>query len=164
MGVAIIVCLFVIVFGAVKSVVIVPNGSAYIVERLGRYRRTLPPGLNFIVPIVDRVAFRHVLMPQTEELSDVYETKDRHRATLAASFRFQVLDAQRASYAAADYLDLVRHLMRTSQKRYVETQTWDALREDTRSLEREVLNYVLAPAEAVGVRVLEYQMRDLHLV
>jgi regulator of protease activity HflC (stomatin/prohibitin superfamily) len=164
MGAAIVVVLFLLVFGAVKAVVIVPNGSAYVIERVGRYRRTLPPGLNFIMPIVDRIAFKHVLMPQTEELSDVYETKDQHRATLAASFRFQVLDAHLASYAAADYLDLVRHLMRTSQKRYVETQTWDALREDTRSLEREVLNYVLAPAEAVGVRVLEYQVRDLQLV
>jgi regulator of protease activity HflC (stomatin/prohibitin superfamily) len=160
-GVAIVV--FLLVFGAMRAVVIVPNGSAYVIERLGRYRETLPAGFHLIMPIVDRIAFKHALARQTEELSDVYETKDRRRASLAAAFRFRVLDAQRASYGAADYLDSLRELVRTSQKRYVEGETWDSLREDSRSLEREVLRNVEAPAEAVGVIVLEYEVRDLQL-
>jgi regulator of protease activity HflC (stomatin/prohibitin superfamily) len=118
-GAAIVVA-FLLVYGILKAVVIVPNGSAYVVERLGRYRQTQFAGLHVIMPILDRIAFKHALAPQTEQLSDVCETKDRRPARLEATFRFQVLDAQRASYGAADYLDFLRTLVRTSQKRYVE--------------------------------------------
>jgi regulator of protease activity HflC (stomatin/prohibitin superfamily) len=101
-GVAVAVVLL-LVFGAIRAVVVVPGSSAYITERLGRYRGTLPPGFHLIVPIVDRIAFKHLLTLQTGELTDVYETDDRRRATLATTFRFRVLDAQRASYGAADF-------------------------------------------------------------
>jgi regulator of protease activity HflC (stomatin/prohibitin superfamily) len=161
-GVAIVVA-FLLVYGALKAVVIVPNGSAYVIERLGRYRATLPPGFNIIMPILDHIAYKHALTQQTEELSDVYETKDRRRATLAAAFQFRVLDAQRASYGTADYRDSLRVLMRTSQKHYVAGQTWDSLRQDSRSLESEVLRNADALAETIGVKVLEYTVRDLQL-
>jgi len=161
-GVAIVVA-FLLVFAALKAVVIVPNGSAYVIERMGRYRATLPPGFNIIMPILDRIAYKHVLAQQTEELSDVYETKDRRRATLAAAFQFRVLDPQRASYGSADYRNFLRELVRTSQKRYVAGETWDALREDSRSLEREVLQSVDELTEAIGVKVLEYTVRGLQL-
>ena len=163
MSAVVIVVLFLVVIGAVRGVVIVPVGSAYIIERLGRYRGTLPPGFNLIIPMVDRVAFKHLLTTQSEELSDVYETKDRRRASVKSECRFRILDAQRASYGAADYLDFLRALVRTSQRRYIEGKTWDALREDTRSLEGEVMSNVDAPAEAVGVKVLEYHVRDLQV-
>ena len=158
-----IVVVFILVVGAVRAVVIVPNGSAYVIEHLGRYRATLTAGFHIIMPIVDRIAFKHALGTQTEELSDVCETKDQHRASITAAIRFLVLDAQRASYGAADYLNFLRELVRTSQKRYVEGETWDSLRENSRSLEREVLRSVEAPAEAIGVKVLEYKVRDLQL-
>ncbi len=161
-GVAIVVVVL-LVFGVVRAVVIVPNGSAYVIERLGRYRATLHAGFHIIMPIVERIAFKHALATQMEELSDIYETNDQHRVSLTAAFRFLVLDAQRASYGAADYLNFLRELVRTSQKRYVEGETWDSIREDRASLEREVLRKVEASAEAVGVKVLEYEVRDLQL-
>lgn len=146
-----------------RAVVLVPADSAYVIERLGRYRKTLLGGLHMIIPIVDRIAFKHPLAVQTEELSDVYGMKDQRQASLEAAFRFRVLDAQRASYGASDYLEFLRQLVRTSQKRYVEGKTWDSLREDRRSLEREVLRNVEAHAETVGVTFLEYEVRDLQL-
>jgi regulator of protease activity HflC (stomatin/prohibitin superfamily) len=161
-GIAIAVAL-VLIFAAVRAIRVVPNGSAYVVERLGRYRATLPAGFHVIAPIVDRVAFKHSTAPQTIELTDVCETKDHLRATLTAVLRFVVLDAQKASYASADYLDFLRALVRTSQKRYVETQTWESLREDRRSLQLEVMRGVEAAAETVGVKVLGYELRKLDL-
>lgn len=150
-----------LVFGAVSAIVIVPKDFAYVVERLGRYHETLSVGFHVIMPIADRIKFKHSLAAQTEELSDVCETKDQYRASLTGAFRFRVLDAQRASYGAARYVDFLRELVRTAQKRYVEAQTWDSLREDRRSLTREVLRYVQAPAETVGVIVLEYDLQNL---
>ena len=64
---------------------------------------------------------------------------------------------------AADYLASVLEIVRASQKRYIEGEAWDALRENTRSLENEILRNAEEPTEAFGVRVLEYEVRDLHL-
>ena len=116
-----------------------------------------------IMPIMDRIAFKHTLASQTEGLSEVYETKDRHRATVTSAVQFRVLDPQRASYGAANYLDSLRQLVRTSQKRYVESQIWDSLREDRRSLEEDVVRNAEGPADAFGVRVLKCEVQDLQL-
>ena len=59
-----------------KSVIVVPNGEAWVLERLGRYDRTLPPGLHVIFPFTDRVAFRYSVQPKDEELSDQCVTRD----------------------------------------------------------------------------------------
>ena len=158
-----IVVVFLLVVGAVKAVVIVPRDSVYVIERMGRYRTTLPVGFSLILPIADRIASKHTLALQTRELSEVYETKDKRRASLTSAYRFRVLDAQRASYGAADYLASVLEIVRASQKRYIEGEAWDALRENTRSLENEILRNAEEPTEAFGVRVLEYEVRDLHL-
>lgn len=142
-------------------VVIVPPGSAYVVERLGRYRGTLDPGFNMIVPLVDRVAHRHSLAQQTEELSELCTTKDQKRILVAASFRFRVLDSQRAAYGSADYRQFIRENVRMLQNRSVGSVDWDFLRENSRWLESEVLKDLGAPAETVGVAVLEYEVRSL---
>jgi regulator of protease activity HflC (stomatin/prohibitin superfamily) len=156
-----IVVVFVLVVLALRAVVIVPVGSTYVVERMGRYVGTLQPGFNVIMPILDRIAFKHPLAVQTQELSDHYETKDRRQVSLTSTFRYRVLDVQRASYGAADYLSSLRELMRTGQRRYIQDKTWDALREDTRSLEGDVMTYTDTAADALGVKVLEYQVKDL---
>jgi regulator of protease activity HflC (stomatin/prohibitin superfamily) len=159
-AVAIVVAIVVVYF-FLKAKVIVPNDSAYVVERMGQYVQTLHPGFHVLMPLLDRVAFKHPLAMQTEEFSDAYETKDRRSATLKSSVRFRVLDAKRASYGAADYLDYLRTAVRTYQKKYVEGQNWESLREDTRSAESEILRNVDGLAEAVGVKVLEYEVKDL---
>ena len=161
-GVAIVV-VFLFVVGVVHAVVIVPRDSVYVIERMGRYRTTLPVGFNLIMPIADRIAFKHTLALQTRESTEVYETKDQRRASLTSAFRFRVIDAQRASYGAADYLASLLAIVRVSQKRFIEGEVWDSLRENTRSLENEILRNAEAPAEAFGVKVLEYEVRDLHL-
>jgi regulator of protease activity HflC (stomatin/prohibitin superfamily) len=159
--IAIVIVFVIVIVFFLKAVVIVPNNSAYVVERIGRYVHTLHPGFHVLAPLLDRVAFKHTLAMQTEELSDVYETMDRRSATLKSSVRFRILDAQRASYGAADYRDYLRSAVQTFQKKYVEGQKWESLREDTRSAESEILRDVDGLAETVGVKVLEYEVKDL---
>jgi len=69
MAAVLIVVAFLIVFGVMRAVVIVPNSSAYIIERLGRYQRTLSPGFHIITPIMERIAVKHTLAGQTETMS-----------------------------------------------------------------------------------------------
>ncbi|MDQ6802175.1 MAG: SPFH domain-containing protein [Acidobacteriota bacterium] len=145
------------------AIVIVPNDHAYITERMGVYSATLPPGFHVIMPLLDTIRFKHVMSEQTAELSDVIETQDRQRASLTSAYRYRILDPQRASYGSVDYANFLKEVVRTSQKRYVAGQTWDALRQDTRALEAEVQRGVDEASETIGVKLLEYTVRDLQL-
>ena len=151
---------FIMVF-ALKGVVVVPNDQAFIVERMGQYVATLHPGFHVLVPFVDAIRYKFSTAVQTQELSEVVETRDRHQASVASTYRFRILDPQRASYGASDYASFLQELVRTSQKRYVAGQTWDALRQDSRSFEAEVQRAVDEAAENVGLKLVEYSVKDM---
>lgn len=144
-----------------RSRVVVPPDSAYVVERLGRYRATLQPGTHFLAPFLDVIRFRHSLAERTEELAESYTTSDGQRIQMTSAFRSRVLDPRRASYETADYAQFVRELVRNAQKRLVEARTWQSLREERRSFQQEVLREVNAAAENAGVKVTEHEVRDL---
>jgi regulator of protease activity HflC (stomatin/prohibitin superfamily) len=158
-----VVVAFLLIFAIAKAVVIVPDKYAYVVERMGRYDRTLSAGFHMITPIIDRIAFKHSLESQTEKLSDVYETKDGRKATVNSAFEFRVLDPQQASYGAANYLDSLRQLVRTSQTQYVASQSWDSLREDRTSFQDAIVRNAEAPAGTFGVRVLKHDVQEMEL-
>jgi regulator of protease activity HflC (stomatin/prohibitin superfamily) len=151
----------ILVVFALKAVVVVPNDKAYIVERMGVYVATLHPGFHVLMPLLDKIRYKHSTAVQTQELSEVVETRDRQQASVASTYRFRILDPQRASYGAADYASFLRELVRTSQKRYVAGQTWDALRQDSRSFEAEVQRAVDEAAESVGLKLVEYSVKDM---
>jgi len=85
------------------AMVIVPNDQVFVTERLGRYSATLHPGLHMVLPLLDQIRARHPMTVQAQEISDVFETRDRQQASLTAAYRFRILDPQRASYGSADY-------------------------------------------------------------
>ncbi len=144
-----------------RSRVVVPPDSAYIVERLGRYQATLNPGVHFLAPFLDRIAFRHSLAERAEELSESYTTSDGKHMHLMSAFRSRVLDPRRASYETADSSHFLRELVRNAQKRLIEARTWQSLREERRSFQQDVLREVNAAAESVGVQVVHHEVRDL---
>jgi len=145
------------------AIVMVPKDHVYVTERMGQYVATLNPGFHFVMPLMDTVRFKYPTTVQTHELSDVLETRDGQRATLTSAYRFRVVDPKRASYEAADYASSLRELVRGSQKRYVAGQTWDALRQDTRSFEAEVKRVVDEVSESIGLKVDDYTVKDLQL-
>ena len=161
MIVILVIAAVVIILFALKAVVVVPKDHVYITERMGQYGDTLSPGFHVVMPLVDTIRFKHVTSVQSQELSDVVETRDGQRASLSSAYRFHVVDPRRASYDTADYASALRELVRGSQKRHVAGQTWNALREDTRSLEAEVQRGVAEVSETVGVRLDEYAVKNL---
>src|SRR5690606_15823162 len=97
-AVAAIVLVLAIVF-VTRALRIVPHQHAWIVERLGKYDRTLGPGLNFVIPFVDRVAYKHSLKEIPLDVpSQVCITKDNTQLTVDGVLYFQVTDPMRASY------------------------------------------------------------------
>src|SRR5574343_1635388 len=99
----------------IQSVKVVPQQNAWVVERLGKYHTTLTPGLSFLVPFVDRLAYRHSLKEIPLDVpSQVCITKDNTQLTVDGSLYFQITDAMRASYGSSNYIVAITQLAQTT--------------------------------------------------
>jgi regulator of protease activity HflC (stomatin/prohibitin superfamily) len=98
----------------IQTFKIVPQQHAWVVERLGRYDRTLTPGLGFVVPFVDRVAYKHSLKEVPLDVpSQVCITKDNTQLQVDGIIYFQVTDPMRASYGSSNYVLAITQLAQT---------------------------------------------------
>lgn len=105
--VSIAILVLAIVF-AVKTLKIVPQQHAWVVERLGKFDRILMPGLNIIVPFIDRVAYKHELKEFPLDVpSQVCITRDNTQLQVDGVLYFQVTDPMRASYGSSNYIDAI---------------------------------------------------------
>lgn len=151
----------VLAVAALRAMTVVPDDSAYVVERLGRYARTLPAGIHFVPPFTDRVAFRYSLLPKEEELSDVCITLDNIAVSVASTFRWQIVDPQRAAYASASATDFVTGLVRSGQRQWIGERPWRDVRETTRELQQAVLRQATEPAAKAGVKIAAVDVRRI---
>ena len=158
---ALILILIAIIF-TVKSVKVVPQQTAWIVERLGKFHRVLNPGLNFIIPFIDRVAYRHSLKEiPLDTPSQICITRDNTQLSVDGVLFFQVTDPMRASYGTSNYVIAITQLAQTTLRSVIGRMELDKTFE-----ERDVINsnVVAAIDEAAlnwGVKVLRYEIKDL---
>lgn len=145
---------------AARSMVRVPEGSAYVVERLGRPFRTLSPGMHVLTPFIDRVAFRYSTLPRGEELSGAAVTHDNVPVRVTSTVRWRIADPRTAAYAAADVAELVRGVVMSAQRDWIAGRAWDDVRETTRELEAAVERSAAA-AEGSGVELLAVTVRAI---
>jgi regulator of protease activity HflC (stomatin/prohibitin superfamily) len=161
MEIAIIVAVIAVIF-IVRTLKIVPQQHAWVVERLGKYDRTLTPGLSFVVPFVDRVAYKHSLKEVPLDVpSQVCITKDNTQLQVDGILYFQVTDPMRASYGSSDYIVAITQLAQTTLRSVIGKMELDKTFE-----EREIINATVVSAldEAAlnwGVKVLRYEIKDL---
>jgi regulator of protease activity HflC (stomatin/prohibitin superfamily) len=137
----------------IRSVRVVPEDMAFVVERLGRYHRTLRAGAHVVMPFVDRIAFRYSLAARSGELTETWITHDNVPVTVNCTFRWKVADPQRAAYASADETTFATELLRTRLREWIAARRFDDVRETTRELRGAVLESVARDAEAAGVSV-----------
>ena len=98
----------------VQTFKIVPQQHAWVVERLGRYDRTLTPGLSLVLPVLDRVAYKHSLKEVPLDVpSQVCITKDNTQLQVDGIIYFQVTDPMRASYGSSNYVLAITQLAQT---------------------------------------------------
>ncbi|HVR44362.1 MAG TPA: SPFH domain-containing protein [Thermoanaerobaculia bacterium] len=142
-------------FAIAKSARIVPSSQAWIVERLGRYRRTLHPGFHLTLPLFDRVAFRHSLELQQRRAVHDLTTAEERTVPVAIEWSFRVLDERRASYEVADLETFVERLLEAAAKRSVEKRPESDLREATREIEADVQREAAPQLETVGVALVD---------
>jgi regulator of protease activity HflC (stomatin/prohibitin superfamily) len=161
MEIAVVVLVVAVVFIA-RSFKIVPQQHAWVVERLGKYDRTLTPGLKFIVPFIERVAYRHSLKEVPLDVpSQVCITRDNTQLQVDGILYFQVTDPMRASYGSSDYIVAITQLAQTTLRSVVGKMELDKTFEERDLINASVVSALDEAALNWGVKVLRYEIKDL---
>ena len=159
--VAVVVLVVAIVFIA-QSIKVVPQQHAWVVERLGKFQGTLIPGLNFLIPFVDRVAYKHSLKEIPLDVpSQVCITRDNTQLQVDGILYFQVTDPMRASYGSSNYITAVTQLAQTSLRSVIGKLELDKTFEERDMINAQVVNAIDEAALNWGVKVLRYEIKDL---
>ena len=161
MEIALVLAIIAIIF-VVRTIKIVPQQSAFVIEKLGKYDRTLTPGLKFVVPFVERVAYTHSLKEVPLDVpSQVCITKDNTQLTVDGILYFQVTDPMRASYGSSDYLLAITQLAQTTLRSVIGKMELDKTFEERNLINASVVEALDAAALTWGVKVLRYEIKDL---
>ena len=145
-----------------QCVKVVPQQNAWVVERLGKFHSVLNPGLNIIIPFIDRVAYKHSLKEvPLDTPSQVCITKDNTQLTVDGVLFFQVTDPRRASYGTSNYIIAITQLAQTTLRSVVGRMELDKTFEERDMINRSVVSAIDEAALNWGVKVLRYEIKDL---
>lgn len=144
------------------SVQAVPQQEAWVVERFGKFHTVLEPGLNFIVPMIDKVAYKQTLKEiPLDTTSQVCITKDNTQLQVDGVLYYQVTNPELASYGTSDFVTAITQLAQTSLRSVIGTMTLDKTFEEREEINTRVVQAVDEAAQTWGVKVLRYEIKDL---
>ena len=143
---------------------IVPQRQVYVVERLGKYQTSLDAGLHFLMPFIDRVAYKHSLK---EIVRDVPRqsciTKDNIEVSIDGVMYLQVVDPKAASYGVDDYVMAAQQLAQTTLRSVIGKIDLDKTFEERETINVQVVEALDEAAKPWGVKVLRYEIADIEL-
>ena len=161
MEIALVIFVIAVIFIA-RSVKVVPQQNAWVKERLGKYAGTLSPGLNFLVPFIDSVAYTHSLKEIPLDVpSQVCITRDNTQLQVDGVLYFQVTDPMRASYGSSNYIMAITQLAQTSLRSVIGKLELDKTFEERGIINAQVVQAIDEAALNWGVKVLRYEIKDL---
>ncbi|WP_064577106.1 SPFH domain-containing protein [Cupriavidus gilardii] len=145
-----------------QSFKIVPQQHAWVLERLGKYRATLTPGLNVVLPFIDRVAYKHILKEIPLDVpSQVCITKDNTQLQVDGVLYFQVTDPMKASYGSSNFVVAITQLAQTTLRSVIGKLELDKTFEEREFINHSIVNALDEAASNWGVKVLRYEIKDL---
>jgi regulator of protease activity HflC (stomatin/prohibitin superfamily) len=145
-----------------EGVRVVPQQSAFVVERFGRFRATLEPGLNFIVPVFDRVAYRHSLKEVPLDVPEqVCITKDNTQLGVDGILYFQVTDPRLASYGSSNYIAAISQLAQTTLRSEIGKMELDKTFESREEINKQIVQALDEAGRNWGIKVLRYEIKSL---
>ena len=161
MQIALVILVIAILFIS-RSVKVVPQQNAWVVERWGKYHTTMSPGLNFLIPIIDRVSYRHSLKEIPLDVpSQVCITRDNTQLQVDGILYFQVTDPMRASYGSSNYIVAITQLAQTTLRSVIGKLELDKTFEERDAINAQVVQAIDEAALNWGVKVLRYEIKDL---
>jgi len=145
-----------------KTINVVPQQHAWVVERLGKYHATLPPGLNIVLPFIDRIAYKHILKEIPLDVPpQVCITRDNTQLQVDGILYFQVTDPMRASYGSSNYINAITQLAQTTLRSVIGKMELDKTFEERDHINTTIVNAIDESASNWGVKVLRYEIKDL---
>jgi regulator of protease activity HflC (stomatin/prohibitin superfamily) len=157
--VIIVVLAFLIV---IKAIAIVPQQHAWVIERLGKYDRTLSPGAGFVIPFIERVAYKHSLKEIPLDVpSQICITRDNTQLQVDGVLYFQVTDPMRASYGSSNYISAITQLAQTTLRSVIGKMELDRTFEERDAINSTIVSALDEAAHNWGVKVLRYEIKDL---
>ncbi len=158
---ALLVFVIAIIF-TMRSIRVVPQQNAWVVERIGKYHSTLKPGLNFLIPFIDSVAYKHSLKEIPLDVpSQVCITRDNTQLQVDGILFFQVTDPMRASYGSSNYITAITQLAQTTLRSVIGKLELDKTFEERDTINQSVVSSIDEAALNWGVKVLRYEIKDL---
>ena len=146
----------------VKSVKVVPQRSAFIIERLGKYNKTMEAGLQFLFPFVDKVAYRHTLKEQAVDVPpQTCITKDNISVEVDGILYMQVVDPQRASYGINNYRFASIQLAQTTMRSIMGKLELDRTFEERETINHSIVEAVDKASDPWGVKVTRYEVKNI---
>ena len=152
--------LAVIIFA--KTAIVVPQQSAYVIERLGKYAGTLDAGFHILVPFVDVIRYRHSLKEQSLDIpAQVCITRDNVQVGVDGVLYLKVLNPERASYGISDYLFAITQLAQTTLRSEIGKIDLDRTFEERTNINMSVVSELDKASEPWGVKVLRYEIKNI---
>jgi regulator of protease activity HflC (stomatin/prohibitin superfamily) len=159
--VLIVLALLAVVF-IVKGVCIIPQQSAYVIERLGKFNRVLHAGISYIIPFVDRIAYRHTLKEQAMDIPEqICITRDNVQVGVDGVIFIQVFDPQMASYGISNYVFSIVQLAQTTMRSEVGKIDLDKTFEERTTINSAIVNAINDASRTWGVKILRYEIKNI---
>ena len=146
-----------------KTAVVVPQQSAYVVERLGKFNRKLDAGFHILVPFLEKVAYRHTLKEQAVDIAEqICITKDNVQVGVDGVLYMQVLDPARASYGIGNYMFAIAQLAQTTLRSEIGKIDLDRTFEERGTINSNVVAELDKASDPWGVKVLRYEIKNIN--
>ncbi|HEY1491536.1 MAG TPA: slipin family protein [Steroidobacteraceae bacterium] len=145
-----------------RTATVVPQQSAYVVENLGRYSRTLSAGFHILVPFIERIAYRHSLKEQANDVAEqICITRDNVQVAVDAILYLQVLDPHLASYGITDYGFAIGQLAQTTLRSEIGKIELDRTFEARATINANIVSELDKASGAWGVKVMRYEIKNI---
>ncbi|MFA7194525.1 MAG: paraslipin, partial [Candidatus Neomarinimicrobiota bacterium] len=145
-----------------KYIRVVPQKSAFIVERLGKYKKTITAGFHILVPMVDRVAYKHTLKEQAlDVVSQTCITRDNISVEVDGILYLQVMDPVKASYGIDNYQFAATQLAQTTMRSVIGRMELDKTFEERETINTSIVDAVDKASDPWGVKVTRYEVKNI---
>ena len=159
---ALLILTFLVLIIVAKTAVVVPQQSAYVVERLGRFHGMLNAGFHVLLPFVDVIRYRHSLKETAVDIpAQVCITRDNVQVGVDGVLYLKVLNPERASYGISDYMFAISQLAQTTLRSEVGKIDLDRTFEERTNINTPVVSELDKASEAWGVKVLRYEIKNI---